>query len=177
MEYIRRLDMPECDRILEDDIAEFVSLAQGLTDNDPAPAAPAELDLVHYQAVHEAGHAVAACQLGIMFDTVRIIYNAGVALACNPRDHNLQLGYAAGAAAEDIVFGRRREWGCNGDRRKHAECGGTDFDDDVAEARKYAWFNKPVLLKVAYMLEEHRTLSDHDIQRAIARFDKGIADF
>ena len=88
IEYIRRLDKPDGDRILEDDIAEFAKLARGLTNNDPAPPAPAELDLIHRQAVHEAGHAVAACCLEIQFDRVRIIYNAGVELACNPIDHN-----------------------------------------------------------------------------------------
>jgi hypothetical protein len=173
MECIRRLDKPECDRILEEDIAEFAKLARGLTNNDPAPPAPAELDLVYRQAVHEAGHGVAACRLGILFDTVGIIYNAGMEPLGEPADRILQLGYAAGAAAEDLVFGKRRDWGCGHDRRKHEEHGGTDFEGDVAEIRKCGWFSKRVLLEVASLLKERRTLSDHDVQHALKELEDG----
>jgi len=127
---------PKADRILLEDIGHCAKLAEGLTDFDPAPYEI--LYFCHYQSVHEAGHAVVSSRLGILFDTVRIIYNVGVDFIRNPIDdpehvtaedrRKYLLGYAAGAAAEDLVFGRRREWGCAQDRHNYQECGGIDFD-------------------------------------------------
>lgn len=172
---------PESDAILAADIEQCAKLAHGLTDDDAAPLAI--LDFVHYQAVHEAGHAVAACGLGILFDTVRIIYNVEVDLVNNPIDYPEQatdeelpkylLGYAAGAAAEDVVFGVRREWGCAQDRQNHKRCGGTNFDGDAAEVRKYGWFTKTLLLKVASLLEEHRVLSDREVRQVLKGAEDG----
>jgi hypothetical protein len=173
---IQGLGKPECDRILWDDIEQCAKLAHGLTDSDPAPLPI--FDFLHYQAVHEAGHAVVASRLGILFDTVKIIYNAGVEFVRNPIDDPEQvnaeerrkyhLGYAAGAAAEDLVLGRRREWGCAQDRHNHKQCGGTDFDGDAAEVRKYGWFNDRVLLKVASLLEDRRVLSDREVRQVLS---------
>jgi hypothetical protein len=161
IEYIRRLDKPAC-RILEKDIGQCATLAHGLTNSDPAP--PGLLDFVHRQAVHEA--------LLIQFDRVRIIYKAGLELACNSIDHNYRLGLAAGAAAEDLVFGTRLGRGCDQDRCRHKNCGGTDFEGDAAEVMKYGWFTKRALLTVASLLEEHRSLSDRDVKLVL----KGLQD-
>lgn len=166
---------PECLADFEADVEQVAQLGCGLTDSDPVP--PEMLGFVHYQAVHEAGHAVAACRLGILFDTVRIIYNAGVDFVRNPIDDPEQviaadrrkyhLGYAAGLAAEDLVIGGRREWGCAHDRHNHEKCGGTDFDGDATEVQKYGWFSKRALLKVASLLEDRRTLSDREVHRVL----------
>lgn len=109
-------------------------------------------------------------------DSVRLGENlpirVQVELACNPIDHNYRLGLAAGAAAEDLIFGKPRKWECDDDRRKHEKCGGTNFDGDAAEVLKYGWFNKRALLEVASELEGRRTLSDHEVQRVL----KGLQD-
>jgi len=162
---------PECLADFETDIEQAAQLGCGLTDSDPAPLKI--LDFLHCQAVHEAGHAVVCCCLRILFDRVAILpYKAGVELACNPIDHNYHLGLAAGAAAEELVFGRRREWGCDDDRRNHEKCGGTDFGGDVAEVRKYGWFSERAVRKVASLLEERCTLSDREVRQEL----KGLED-
>jgi len=111
------LGMPDSDSIVMDDMERCIKLAHGLTDRHPAP--PEILDWLHYQAVHEAGHAVVACRLGIRFDIVRIVYDPGMEPCCTRGDPRLRHVAAGGAAAEELVFGRRREWGCVGDRRDH----------------------------------------------------------
>ncbi len=166
---------PKADGILLEDIIQCAKLAEGLTDSAPAP--PEILDFCHYQSVHEAGHAVVSSRLGILFDTVRIIYNVGVEFIRNPIDDPEQvtaedrrkflLGYAAGAAAEDLIFGKQREWGCAKDRHNHKLSGGTDFDGDAAEVRKYEWFNKGTILAVASLLQDRRLLSDRDVRQAL----------
>lgn len=172
---IQGLRKPEQDSILAHDIEQCTSLAHGLTDRDPAP--PEILDFVHYQAVHEAGHAVVACHLEILFDSVKIVYHAGVEFVRDPRDDpdpvtvedrsRYHLGYAAGAAAEDLVLGARREWGCVEDRLNHHKCGGTDFDADVAKLRTCVWFSDDVLLKIASLLEDRHELSDREVRQAL----------
>ena len=94
-------------------------------------------------------------------------------LACNPKDHKYHLGLAAGAAAEDLVYGKPREWECDDDRRKHEKCGGTDFDGDVAEVRKYGWFSKHALETVASLLEERRILTDRDVKQVLRGLQDG----
>jgi hypothetical protein len=164
---------PECLSDFEADIEEIAQLGQGLSDSDPAPREM--LGFVHYQAVHEAGHAVVASYLGIPFDTVRVIYEAEVDVISigNPEQvtaedrRNYLLGYAAGAAAEDVVFGRRRELGCRDDRHGHQRCGGTDFDGDAARVREYNWFSKPLLGEIASLLEDRHALSDREVRQAL----------
>lgn len=145
---------PKGDAILADEIEKYAKLAHARTDSDPAP--PEILDFVHHQAVHEAGHAVAACKLEIRFDWVNIIYDPGVKPPpASQKDHDYCLGAAAGAAAEDLIFGPggRQKWGLVEDRRMYKDCGGTDFEGAVAEVRKYDWFSKRNLEAVANSLE------------------------
>jgi len=172
---IQGLGNRKADSILVGEIENCARLAYGLSDSDPAPLAI--LDFLHYQAVHEAGHAVVASGLGILFDTVRIIYNAGVEFIRNPIDdpddvtaedrQKYLLGYAAGAAAEDLVLGMRREWGCVQDRHNHKQSGGRDFDGDAAQVRKYGWFSKQTILRTASLLEDHRVLSDRAVRQVM----------
>ncbi len=180
---------PEYLSDFEADIEEIARQGQGLSDSDPDPASM--LDFVHYQAVHEAGHAVIASHLGILFDTVRVIYKAEVDVIPigNPEQVTAEdrrkrlLGYAAGAAAEHVVFGRRREPGCRKDRHGHQRWGGTDFDGDAAEVREYNWFSKPVLLKIASLLEDRHALSHRDVRQALnipirwTDYGRWLADF
>ena len=183
LDLARKAIRPECLADFEADIEQISQLGCSLADSDPVH--PDLLAFVHYQAVHEAGHAVAACLLGILFSEAQIIYNAGVNPVRTPCDasyssetpsdfcaedrFNYRLFYAAGAAAEDLVFGKRREWGCVGDRRchSHPECGGTDFDGDAAKVRNTCGFSKSVLLKIASLLEARGSLSCDDIERAM----------
>jgi hypothetical protein len=175
MEYIRRFGKPESDRDLEKDIAHCAELARGLTNNDPSPTEV--LDLVHRQAVHEAGHAVAAYLLGISCTRVRIIYHAGVVHPRNPISHpndftdqersNYCLVCAAGAAAEDLLFGTPTEWCSTGDRSDHAKCGGTDFDGDASKVQEIRGFTKSALSKVASLLEARHCLPYDEVERAL----------
>jgi hypothetical protein len=171
----QRAIKPECLSDFEADIGEIAQLGQRLSDSDPAPAAM--LDWVHYQAVHEAGHAIVASYLRILFERVRVIYEAGMRFIPNSIDdpeevvtadkRKYLLGYAAGAAAEDLVFGRRREAGCVQDRQEYERSGGTDFDGDAAKVREYDWFSEPSLIKIASLLEERHELSDREVRQAL----------
>ena len=162
----------EPDRLpdFERDIEQIASLGCALTESDPVPLEM--LGYVHHQAVHEAGHALVCHRLEIRFDTVRIIYDPGVRSVLNAKDHKLCLVSSAGAAAEDVVFGRegRQKWDCVGDRRRHEECGGTDFEADVVEVRKYGWFSKRALLEIASSLERspYRMLGERKVRELSA---------
>jgi len=134
------------------------------------------LSYVHEQAVHEAGHAVAACLLKIRFSEVKLIYDAGVDFAPNRVDDtcgvpyeqrpNFRLAYAAGAAAEDVVFSARAEWRCTEDRRLYDKCGGNDFEEDARKVRQVPGFNSDVLTAVASLLERRHCLPMCDDQLA-----------
>lgn len=173
--HVQKLGKPECDRILKEDIEEVALAGRGLTDTTPAAAAM--LGFVHYQAVHEAGHAVAAYLLDIAFWEVQITYHAGVEFTINPlddpadvKDEDLPkycLAYAAGAAAEDLVFGKRWEWGCKGDRHCHKQSRGTDFDADAAQVGQMPGFTRSAVAKVASLLEQRRTITHDDVEQVL----------
>jgi hypothetical protein len=133
---------------------------------------------VFRQAVHEIGHAVAACLLGMPFCEVRIIYDPAVEPAfdvdevikkgCADKLDRLRLMYAAGAAAEELLF--RQHWRCgtDDDREWHAKCQGTNFDSDVARIKSHSDFTPDRIRRVAKLLENryriqretHLTASD-----------------
>jgi hypothetical protein len=153
--------------MLVEEIERLGGFGCGLADDAPAPAQT--LDFVHRQAIHEAGHAVAARQLGILFSEIRIIYDGGLDFVTNPceppdpgsaspvfsdRDRaNYCIVYAAGSAAEEVAFGTREDWRLKCDRYCHGRSGGTDFDRDMARARGTAGFSRSVLLAVASAVE------------------------
>ena len=179
LQHAREALKPECYGVFEDDIQQVARLGRGLADEAAVP--PEMLDFVHQQAVHEAGHAVAACHLGIRFNEVRVIYDAEVDFLANPIDDPedippeerfpYRLAYAAGAAAEDLIYSRRREWACADDRRCHEQCGGTDFNEDVSKVRRLPGFASRAIQNVASLLEEHRVLSWDQVENAIRECD------
>ena len=180
MKCVRAFGKLEGDRLLEKEIKELARLGHGLTDDDPAP--PNMLDFLHKQAVHEAGHAVAACLLDIPFCEVTIIYKPEVDLGPNPCDYpeefsdeercNYRLVYAAGAAAEGLLFCKRREWATTHDRCCHSRCGGTDFEEDASKARQIPGFNRRVLVQVASALEKQHRLSEDEVAKIVCHAAK-----
>jgi len=172
LECAREFREPDGDRALEEEIQRLGRLGDGLSDDAPAP--PEMLNFVHQQAVHEAGHAVAACLLKIRFMETKIIYDAGVDPVINPIDNPIDVTneerikyhifYAAGAAAEDVVFGTRQEWRNSRDRCNHGKGGGIDFDEDARKVRQIAGFNSDVLKAVAFLLERRNCFQMEDAE-------------
>ncbi len=175
--HAREVLKPELLPHFEEDIRQASELGATVADDAPAPSEM--FNVVHRQAVHEAGHAVAAARLGVDFNEVRIIYDAGVEFMFNPIDDpddfsieqtsDFRLVYAAGAAAEELFFNNHQPWGCSHDLSCHQKCGGTDFTKDVAIVREKPWFDAAIIGELADELQKYHRLSDIQVEEFFSR--------
>lgn len=182
--YAEKVVPPESLQHFSRDIEQASELGARLTHDAPAP--PEMLNVVKRQAVHEAGHAVAAARLGVCFTEVRIIYGAGVEFAFSPIDDpddfsidqtsDFRLVHAAGAAAEELFFDEHQAWGCSHDRSCHEKCDGTDFASDVAIVRAKPWFNVEIIGDLAEELRRCHRLSDIDVEEFFRRYGIELYD-
>jgi hypothetical protein len=136
---------------------------------------------------HEAGHAVVAVRLNIPIlhvergDAEHGEVPPGVGPIDSP-NHNWtvdkvsqwQLFYAAGAAAEKLLFGNYREYAARGDRSRHAQlekrwCPNRSkgWDQDIQAAIEI--LDRGSIEKVAKELDQRGKLSEEDVYQLLDR--------
>lgn len=174
-------------------VAELQAMAaRTAAQNDKEPAPAHLLTFLDQQAVHEAGHVVMAYLLRLPIDSARIIYSASMNLVhdpygeAEPSDERLasyRLVYAAGTAAEQVLFGEHRDWAAGldhedvgSDRQHHfyfsgqcvsAEGSEKRYADDVAHvaARLSPW--KEAIRGFADLLLKERSLRSKQINETL----------
>jgi hypothetical protein len=144
---------------LAEDLRKTACFAKDMAPDSPAP--PNMLNFTRQQAVHEAGHVLAAHIVKLPYDYVQIIYNPHVApthdlceYASDEEKNQFRQFYVAGAAAEEVSYGSRRRWAHMDDERQYETCGGRSFDSDVTALLLLPGFEERAISEIVRMIEQ-----------------------
>lgn len=172
LEYASAAIQEELRPTFEEDLDRVARTGFGLADDAPAPSSM--LAFVFEQAIHEAGHAIAACLVKVPFHSARVIYDAGVDPVFDPdecegaRRLRYLPVYAAGAAAEELVLGWRRKVSSREDLQLYTRCGGGDFNEEVIRLKELPAFRADLLIDVASLLESRHIVPMREIEALMA---------